>query len=414
MKEKKELLEEALHCWRGFSGYRRDRLRNKNYTFGNQWCDRLTVDGITMTEEEYIVREGNIPLKNNLIRRLVRNVVGVFADRYGELEKCWTREERERSRRQGMGELYRRSLEEFLISGLAVHRKRCEQCAGGFEAVTDLVSPDTFFLDRRARDPRGRDVRIVGQVHELDLEGYCRAFAKGREDCRRAEADYGVGATVRVAEVWKLEAAGTPGEKAWQRGEKWRYTYLDSRGRVLLEGDSPYAHRGHPYVFKCYPFLDGEIHSFVSDILDQQRYTNRLITLYDWVMRASAKGVLLFPEDSLPRDRSLGDIADEWSRFNGVIPYRPRPGQPVPMQVNSTSANSGISELLNIQLRMMEDVSGVHGALQGKTTGGTVSGTLYSQQKESSLTSLRDLLESYESFICEAVRLESAMAGNQK
>ena len=45
-------------------------------------------------------------------------------------------------------------------------------------------------------------------------------------------------------------------------------------------------------MFKAYPFIDGEIHSFVADVIDQQRYTNRLITLNDWVIRASAKGVL--------------------------------------------------------------------------------------------------------------------------
>ena len=75
---------------------------------------------------------------------------------------------------------------------------------------------------------------------------------------------------------------------------------LTPQGDVLRSGRSPYRHGSHPFVFKAYPFIDGEIHSFVSDIIDQQKYANRLISMYDWILRASAKGVLLFPEGALP------------------------------------------------------------------------------------------------------------------
>jgi len=50
---------------------------------------------------------------------------------------------------------------------------------------------------------------------------------------------------------------------------------LSPFGDILDEGEIPYEHKSHPYVFKAYPFIDGEIHSFVSDVIDQQRYTNR-------------------------------------------------------------------------------------------------------------------------------------------
>ena len=166
-------------------------------------------------------------------------------------------------------------------------------------------------------------------------------------------------------------------------------------------------------MFKGYPFLDGEIHSFVADIIDQQRYTNRLISLYDWVMRASAKGVLLFPEEALPRGGDIEEVADQWSRFNGVIAYRPKPGQPLPQQVNGNVSNVGIGDLLAIQLKMMEDVSGVNGALQGKIESLGMSGKLYSQQTENSLTSLRDILDTFDSFISDSLSKERQMAEGQ-
>ena len=102
-------------------------------------------------------------------------------------------------------------------------------------------------------------------------------------------------------------------------------------------------------------------------------------------MRASAKGVLLVPEDCLG-NMSIDEIADEWSRFNGVITLKLKPGAPVPQQIAANAVNIGIGELLNIQLRMMEDVSGVHGAMQGRAGNSGESGTLF------------DLLEVFNSF----------------
>ncbi len=168
---------------------------------------------------------------------------------------------------------------------------------------------------------------------------------------------------MRVVEIWRHERVGRhvyhdsrkgsvivaddgvklPREirslpSSWHIADVWRYYFIDSEGRILSSGDSPLPDGGHPFVFKCYPFLDGEIHSFVADIIDQQRYTNRLITMYDWIMRASAKGVLLMPEGAVDPE-NMQNVVDQWSRFNGVIVYRPRPGYPDPKQVSGNAGN---------------------------------------------------------------------------
>ncbi len=66
----------------------------------------------------------------------------------------------------------------------------------------------------------------------------------------------------------------------WFIDDYWYFYYLSPFGDILKEGETPYEHGSHPYIFKAYPFIDGEIHSFVADVIDQQRYTNRLITLF--------------------------------------------------------------------------------------------------------------------------------------
>ena len=66
-----ELLERAMDCWEGLSDYRRERERNKRFTYGDQWGDMIEVDGMKVREEDYIRMQGNVPLKNNLLRRIV-------------------------------------------------------------------------------------------------------------------------------------------------------------------------------------------------------------------------------------------------------------------------------------------------------------------------------------------------------
>ncbi|MEG1573896.1 MAG: hypothetical protein RR341_02320, partial [Bacteroidales bacterium] len=160
----------------------------------------------------------------------------------------------------------------------------------------------------------------------------------------------------------------------------------------------PYWHGSHPYSFKLYPLIDGEIHSFVEDIIDQQRYINRLITLVDFIMGSSAKGVLLFPEDQIPDGMTIEDVADEWTRYNGVILFKPKPGAPLPQQIAVNATNVGAYELLNLQIKLFEDISGVHGAMQGKGTAPGTAYALYAQQIQNSALNLVDIFESFKCF----------------
>lgn len=228
-----------------------------------------------------------------------------------------------------------------------------------------------------------------GDVFKVDVEDFAELVEA--ENRRRMEAASALGMDTRDIPLIRYE---------WFIDNYWYRYYLTPFGDILEEGETPYEHKSHPYVFKAYPFIDGEIHSFVANVIDQQRYTNRLITMYDWIMRASAKGVLLFPEECLPAGMSMEDVADEWARFNGVIMIRqPRTGTALPHQIANNCTQIGISELLNMQLKFFEDISGVNGALQGKPGYSGMSASLYNQQAQNATTSLLDLLDTFSAFI---------------
>lgn len=419
------LITEIRECWEQLSTFRKKRNRCLDFTFGRQWNDLIEVDGRKITEYEYILSEGNVPLQNNLIRRIVRNVIGVFRQRLPEIMKEAYGDKLELvAARNRFTELFSRTMEEFLISGVAVHRKRLGKSGSEWGAWTEIVSPDSFFFNTDSHDIRGWDLNLVGMMHNVNFTEWCHAFVTSPEDYRKAKEFFPDNSRkVRIIEAWRKEMvpkmlvhdrrAGyirrlkedscsrrdlRNHPHKWIMEEEWRYYFLTEDGTVLLSGDSPYLHGSNPFVIKIYPFLDGEIQSFVGDMIDQQRYTNRLITLYDWIIRASAKGVLLLPEGAV-RPENLKNVADQWGRFNGVIVYKADPINPEPKQVTGTVSNLGITELLEIQLKMIEDVSGVNGILQGNTSGGNVSGALYNSQTTNALYSLSDLLESFKDFI---------------
>ena len=56
-----DILMEAQHYWNQMDQFRKDRERNKRYTYGYQWDDMICVDGKAMTEEEYIKTQGSVP-----------------------------------------------------------------------------------------------------------------------------------------------------------------------------------------------------------------------------------------------------------------------------------------------------------------------------------------------------------------
>lgn len=473
--------------WNNMYLFRKDRERNKRYCYGDQWKDRIKVDGEWMTEEEYIKQQGNVPLKNNLIRRLVNTVLGVYRQQAKE-PICTARDRDEQKlgetmstilqcnmQLNRMSDVYARTMEEYLISGLAVHRKWFGWRNDKLDCWTDYVQPNNFFIDSNMRDFRGWDCNFIGEVHDMSYETLLQKYAESPADVERLNRIYAWchdrhlfqsymqnfgyssiknldffvcsdSTRCRVIEVWRKESKpryschdpnngdvykidvedyhdmvevvnndrirrgmeqgmsidDIPLIKAkWFMDDYWYYYHLTPTGEILREGETPYEHKSHPYIFKAYPYIDGEIHSFVSDFIDQQRYTNRLITLYDWIMRASAKGVLLFPEDCLPKGMDINDIADEWSRFNGVIALK-KGSKAIPQQIANNSTNIGITELLNLQLKFFEEISGVNGALQGKPGMSGMSASLYSQQTQNATTSLLDLLESFSQFIIDA------------
>ena len=478
-----EVLWQAKRAWDNLDSYRKRRSRSRDYTFGNQWGDMITLpDGRRMSEEAYLKEQGKVPLKNNLIRKLVKNVVGQFRSVQTQ-PVCLSRNRKEQAlsellssvlqyvhQHNHLWELDSRSLEEFLISGSCFHKISYGNRRGKNDVWIDEVNPNRIFFNRM-EDVRQWDCTLIGELHDIPVAKVLANFAGGSraraaelreiychatEDALREtyenlssepldNLEFFLPADkhlCRVIEVWRLENREQlkchdtlTGEyykqdvarmdeidaenrrrvaEARERGSDesevrlihaewfvdryWHYRFFTPYGEVLAEGRSPYWHGEHPYAFKLYPLIDGEIHSFVEDVIDQQRYINRLITLVDFIMGSSAKGVLLFPENQIPDGMSIEDIAEEWTRYNGVILFKPKAGEALPQQIAINSTNIGAYELLSLQMELLDNISGVHGAMQGQLPQPGTAAALYNQQVQNAETNLVDLFESFKCF----------------
>lgn len=456
----------AHDAWCSGAPLRKARSRFKDFTYGRQWGDMIvTPSGHTMTEGEYSRVSGRTPQTNNIIRQLVKTVVGRFRASLREKsdgsQPPPTPLLEETRRTNALDELDARMLEEFLISGCAIQRVVSERRLHDSEARVwvDNVSPSRFFVNR-FRDPRGWDIELVGMLHDMSLTEAVMRFAHGDPERRSlivralSSADFpsrlGGGGELgsvespdfhiapsgrcRVIEVWTLESREVLHIHDAARGEcymvdaserqrvdevnrhrhrqgrqtlesrsdttlVWRFRYFAPDGTLLDSGLSPYRHGSHPFVVKFFPMTDGEVHSFVEDIVDQQRHVNRLLTLLDHIMTFTAKGVLLYPISAKPKEYTWEQIVTQWSCCNGVVPYVPTPtGDHKPAQIVSTGADAGAHKLLSLELQLLDRISGVSGALRGENSHTTEGVAMYESRVENSLTALLDILDTFGSF----------------
>ena len=70
----------------------------------------------------------------------------------------------------------------------------------------------------------------------------------------------------------------------------------------------------------------------------------------------------------------------------------------MPQQIAVNATQVGAYEMLSLQMRLFEDISGVHGAIQGKAAQSGTPASLYAQQIQYSSTNLLDLFESFKTF----------------
>ena len=179
--------------------------------------------------------------------------------------------------------------------------------------------------------------------------------------------------------------------------EYWYYQYLTANGTIIEEGESPYS-CGLPFTLLLFPFINGNVHSFATDLIPIQKGLNRDEVLSDWSIRSAAKGAIIVDKHGLG-DETPEDVRENWSRPDGVVFWDSKKGGQPPKQAASSSTNIGIDGAMNRKLKYFEEISGVHGAIQGKDALSGQSAALYAQQTENGTTMLLPMLDRFKNFM---------------
>lgn len=485
--ENMALLDQCRTYWDSLRDFRNRRIRSRKYNRGDQWADLIQDPDVSstsyITEEQYIMNQGKVPLKQNLIRKNIRNLVGQYLSNPSQTMVL----SRVRDNAQ-VTEMLTNALQyalqvnnsklldiaqfrESAISGACVQRIGYAYFKERNLEDVDLknVNPARVFFNTDLEDPRHTDIRLIGEIIDTTVDEIVASFAKSKADERKIRewyaglvsrdylATHGLDATkidsldfyncvdpgkARMFEVWQLKGewrtyAHDPADGSWkivpytmkeiaaQNSERkrlgleggmkeeeiplieaedkfeqfWYCKMLTPYGHCLFEGETPYKHESHPYVVNLQPMIDGEVWGLIEDMIDQQRYINRLIIQLDFIISASAKGVLMVPEDVVPDNMQPSEFAKEWVRSNGVIFYKVQAHQKVPEQIASNSTNIGIHDMLALQMNLFQDVSGIHNAIQGKDANSGTPASLYAQQAQNATINTLEMMSYFENFL---------------
>lgn len=299
-----------------------------------------------------------------------------------------------------IGEIHDYTLDE-VISIFSESEHQTQKLKDIFSAVGDYndtfygVSTDkmealTFYNSTQGKcrvfEIWERTGRWVNTVHDY-ADGSFGTTTKSAEDIAKINNE-----RLKRGRKLSLKSENIPLVRFHKKYEHyWKVSFLASDGTVLREMETPYNHRQHPYIINVMPVVDGNFKGIISDLIDIQRYINRLIVMQDFIIGSSAKGVLMVPESSIPDGMSASDFADEYVKIDGVIVYKPSATGERPYQVTRNSTDVGAWRMIEIQMQLLNEISGLSGAMQGQKAPTSTPSSLYSMQVSASLVNHQSL-----------------------
>ena len=484
------LLMSAYNCWNSLQQWRTDTRRREEFTFGDQWADRVYdyENKRYITERMLLVEQGLQPSQYNIIRNIIRTIAGVWVSNK-TLPVCVAqKEENQRDsdiltatlhalyRKNELAKLDYSLLVQIILSGLMATDNNWANRDGDSDVVNDFIDPFTFFVDNNMKDPRYNDCTMVGYFKDMPVDSIAGVFSggnkqraeairnlyRGNHDERihsmsesftdeRLEKDFftpgveawGLGRVIVVqrketaecywvhdylkgtclpyfntseSEIKQLQrdrikeqaAMGVTPENMlgidywWSTDSYWVYYWLTPYGDVLEKLIQPYWHNKPSIIFELHEFFVGKIYPFATDLIDTQKQINKLSAISELLSKHSAKDTMFIPINTLADEEGYGIdyIEHNSSKFGKVVPYKPDPKTPgvKPEHYNTVAQAFTPLNIVNMYLKLSENVSGVFGALQGASPTAGTPAQMYAQQSQNSATSLNGLFESANSF----------------
>lgn len=188
------MLHRAETLWNNLQPSREQRARAIEFTYGDQWADLIEVNGMIMTQREYVSKQGNVVLQSNQIATKVNTIAGLLAKEENQ-PICLARDRKEQQYGEVLTEalhanctknkmplLYDTAMRDCLLGGWATFRENYEYVNGREDSWTYYVNPNYMFFDSAMKDPRMWDMSMIGEMHDLYFTEVVEKFAKSEKD----------------------------------------------------------------------------------------------------------------------------------------------------------------------------------------------------------------------------------------
>jgi len=96
-----------------------------------------------------------------------------------------------------------------------------------------------------------------------------------------------------------------------------------------------------------------------------------------------------------PNAYTPNDFAREWTRFNEVIKYVPKAHGKIPEQISANSTGIGLNEMIALEMNIIQGISGVHDAIQGKSAVSGKPAALYAQEAQNASLNTLDYMSTF-------------------
>lgn len=186
-----DLKERCQQAWNNKEDLRKLAERTENYTFDDdQWGDIIETEDGVMTEREYIRRQGNVPLSDNIMISIFSTITGLY-DKQGSEPNAIARDNVDLWLSDMMSATMQTNWQNnrvprtlsliwrtFLVSGVACARSSWDMQDDGIPDVdTRLVNPYKLFWEA-GTDPNLKDLTLIGQLCDISKEKLYQTFAR--------------------------------------------------------------------------------------------------------------------------------------------------------------------------------------------------------------------------------------------
>lgn len=192
------LLERCERIWLNDDARRHGRARLRRFIYEDQWADVIEVNGKAMTYRQYLLKQGNVAIQLNQVKKKAESLSGVMVkNRLAPVCHAVDRQEQQYGELMTLGlqtncdknvlpTLKKQWMKELCIGGFAVAKEVYDNTsgpAGGrLDSWTTYVHPNQFFYEGETVDPLFRDLILVGQFYDKSPEQLAAMVCRSKRD----------------------------------------------------------------------------------------------------------------------------------------------------------------------------------------------------------------------------------------